>query len=170
MRVIALILLCLGLATCASHIPQIHVVQSATPELAGRQSFQLMPPEQAKSAPAPYPQRYAELGPLLRQGLLERGYRDSQTPQLLAYYWLTLDDHPLEYRVDISPPEELGPYQAVHRLRDEAGTLRLRLASPDGQVLWEGTVSTGLSPGRYRVDYLQRAVRALLQQLPEAHP
>ncbi|MCY1289968.1 hypothetical protein D9M70_390860 [compost metagenome] len=170
MRAILILLLCLGLATCASHVPQIQVTQGPAAELAGLQSFQLVPPEQALAGPAPYPERYAQLGPQLRQGLGERGYHESQTPQLLVYYWLALRDSPLEFHVDTPPPDPLGPYQAIHRLRDATGTLRLRLASPDGQVLWEGTASTGLSPARNSGEYLHNAVTALLKQVPEARP
>ncbi|MBM7062233.1 DUF4136 domain-containing protein [Pseudomonas sp. UL073] len=168
MRVLLVLLLCLGLATCASHVPQIRVEQPASPALAGRQSFQLIAPEQALSGPAPYAERYAQLVPLLRQGLGERGYHESQRPQLLVYYWLALQDSPLEFRVDTPPPNPLGPYQAIHRLRDETGTLRLRLATPDGQVLWEGLATTGLSPARDSPELLHSAVGALLLQIPEA--
>lgn len=170
MRVLLVLLLCLALATCASPVPHIQVVHGAAPELSGRQSFQLVPPEQALDGPAPYSQRYAQLGPLLRQGLGERGYHDSQRPQLLVYYWLALGDTPLEFRVDTPPPNVLGPYQAIHRLHDETGTLRLRLTTPDGRTLWEGTASTGLSPARNSGEYLHNAVTALLQQIPEARP
>ncbi|AYC31322.1 DUF4136 domain-containing protein [Pseudomonas cavernae] len=169
MRVFALLLLCLALATCASHIPQIRIEHAAAPELRGRQSFQLMPPEQALNSATPYEERYAQLEPLLRQGLGERGYHESQTPQLYVYYWLALRDTPLEFRVDVPPPNPLGSYQAIHRLRDETGTLRLRLTDPSGQILWEGLVSTGLSPARDSAELLQVAINALLQQIPPAH-
>ncbi|UVE17396.1 DUF4136 domain-containing protein [Pseudomonas sp. LS44] len=169
MRVFALLLLCLALATCASHIPQIRIEHPATAQLQGRQSFQLMPPEQALSGAPPYAERYAQLAPLLRQGLGERGYHESQTPQLQVYYWLALRDTPLEFRVDVPPPNPLGSYQAIHRLRDETGTLRVRLTDLDGKILWEGVVSTDLSPAWDSAEQLQLAVRALLEQIPPTH-
>ncbi|WP_137820012.1 DUF4136 domain-containing protein [Pseudomonas sp. 2FG] len=169
MRVFVVLLLCLALASCASHSPQIRVVQAAAPALASRHSFQLLPPEQALSGELPLREQYAQLEPLLRQGLAERGYHESPQPELRVYYWLALHDTPLEFRVDTPPPNPLGAYQAIHRLHDETGTLRLRLTDLNGQVLWEGLASTGLSPAWDSTEQLQSAVAALLQQIPVAH-
>ncbi|MGH8353267.1 MAG: DUF4136 domain-containing protein [Pseudomonas sp.] len=168
MRLFIVLLLCLALATCASPAPPIQVVKPAAAELAGRHSFQLLAPQQAVNGELPFRERYAQLAPLLRQGLGLRGYREGRPAELRVYYWLALRDRPLEFKVDVPPPDPLGPYRAIHRLRDETGTLRLRLTTPNQQVLWEGLVSTGLSPARDSAEQLERAVQALLQQLPAA--
>jgi len=169
MRLFIVLLLCLALATCASPTPPIQVVKPATADLVGRHSFQLLAPQQVVDGELPFRERYAQLAALLRQGLAERGYHEGQPPQLRVYYWLALRDTPLELRVDQAPPDPLGPYRAIHRLRDETGTLRLRLTDLDEQVLWEGLVSTGLSPAWDSAEQLERAVAALLRQIPPAH-
>lgn len=168
MRRIIVLLLCLALATCASPAPPIQVIKPATAALVGRHSFQLLAPQQAVDGELPFRERYAQLAALLRQGLAERGYHEGQPPQLRVYYWLALRDTPLEFPVDQAPPDPLGPYRAIHRLRDETGTLRLRLTDLNEQVLWEGLVSTGLSPAWDSAEQLERAVQALLRQLPPA--
>ena len=168
MRLFSVLLLCLALATCASPIPQIRVLQPAHPDLAGRGTFELVSPEQAVEGELPYRERYAQLAPLIRQGLASRGYQAANDAQLRVYYWLAVNDTPLEFKVDQAPPSPLGPYQAIHRLRDETGTLRLRLTDPAGQLLWEGLATTGLSPSRDSAELLASAVRALIEQLPAA--
>ncbi|MDV7784636.1 isochorismatase family protein, partial [Pseudomonas aeruginosa] len=42
----------------------------------------------------------------------------SATPQFRVYYWLALRDAPLEFRPDLPPTSGMGPYLAIHRLRD----------------------------------------------------
>ncbi|MGA4637873.1 hypothetical protein ACPA5B_28775 [Pseudomonas solani] len=168
MRLFLVLLLCLVLATCSTHIPSIQVLHPDGGDLTARHSFQLIPPEQALPGQAPYREHYARLDPLLRQGLATRGYHENQTPELRIYYWLALQDAPLEFKVDQAPPSPLGPYQAIHRLRDETGTLRLRITDLDGQVLWEGIASTGLSPAWDSAELLQSAVEALTRQIPIA--
>jgi hypothetical protein len=79
-------------------------------------------------------------------------------------------DGPLLFKADVPPPNPLGPYQAIHRLRDETGTLRLRLTDLDGRILWEGVISTGLSPARDSAELLGRAVQVLTEQIPLARP
>lgn len=147
MRLFAIVLLCLVLATCASHIPSARVTHPANAGLPGLQGFQLMPPEQAVDA-LPYRNRYPLINAELRQGLAAHGYHESATPQFRVYYWLALRDAPLEFRPDLPPTSGMGPYLAIHRLRDETGTLRVRLVDLEERVLWEGMVSTGLSPAR----------------------
>lgn len=168
MRLFLVLLLCLALATCSSHIPGIQVTHPANPSLVGHASFELIAPEQAVQGEAPYRAHYRQLAPLLRQQLAERGYHESQQPELRVYYWLALQDAPLEFRVDETPPAPLGAYQAIHRLRDATGTLRLRITNLTGQVLWEGTASTGLSPAWDSAELLQTAVEALVRQIPVA--
>ena len=107
---------------------------------------------------------------LLRHGLSARGYHESQQPQLRVYYWLAVQDSPLTFKVDVPPPSPLGPYQAIHRLRDETGTLRLRLTDLDERILWEGVISTGLSPARDSGELLERAVQVLTEQIPLTTP
>jgi hypothetical protein len=168
MRLFSVLLLCLALVTCANPIPQIRVLQPAAPDLAGRGTFELVSPEQAVEGELPYRERYAQLAPLIRQGLASRGYQAANHAQLRVYYWLAVNDTPLEFKVDQAPPSPLGPYQAIHRLRDETGTLRLRLTDRAGQVLWEGLAITGLSPSRDSAELLASAVHALIEQLPAA--
>lgn len=167
MRLFAILLLCLALATCTTQIPQARVTQPADTRLNGLHGFQLMPPENAVDA-LPYASRYPLLNAWLRQGMEQRGYQDSAQPQLRVYYWLALRDAPLEFKVDVPPPQSLGPYLAIHRLHDETGTLRVRLTNLQDQVLWEGTVSTGLSPQHASSELLQHAVEALVSQVPKA--
>ncbi|HBO9562398.1 TPA: DUF4136 domain-containing protein [Pseudomonas aeruginosa] len=166
MRLFAIVLLCLVLATCASHIPSARVTHPAS-ALPGLQGFQLMPPEQAVDA-LPYRNRYPLINAELRQGLATHGYHESATPQFRVYYWLALRDAPLEFRPDLPPTSGMGPYLAIHRLRDETGTLRVRLVDLEERVLWEGMVSTGLSPARANPEQLELAVGALLRLLPRA--
>ncbi|WP_271410378.1 hypothetical protein [Pseudomonas sp. Q1-7] len=168
MRLFLVLLLCLALATCSTAVPQIRILQPARHELAGRNSFELISPEQAVAGELPHRERYAQLAPLIRQGLEERGYHSAREAQVRVYYWLAVADQPLEFEVDQAPPVPLGPYQAIHRLRDETGTLRLRLTAPTGQVLWEGVASTGLSPAWDSTELLERAVHALVEQVPAA--
>ncbi|AYF88807.1 MULTISPECIES: DUF4136 domain-containing protein [unclassified Pseudomonas] len=168
MRLYFVLLLCLALATCTTSIPQIRILQPASTELAGRSSFALIPPEQAVNGELPYPERYTQLTPLIRQELEARGYRADSDAQLRVYYWLAVNNQPLEFKVNQAPPSPLGPYQAIHRLRDETGTLRLRLTDPAGNVLWEGLASTGLSPSRDSAELLENAARALVGQIPAA--
>lgn len=168
MRLFLVLLLCLGLATCSSPLPRIQVLSPAHAELAGRSSFQLMAAEQAVSGDLPFAERYQQLDQLLRQGLSQRGYRASPQAQIQVYYWLAVQDQPLQFKVDTAPPSPHGPYQAIHRLRDSTGTLRVRLTTPEQQLLWEGLVNTGLSPERDSAELLERATQALLQQIPAA--
>ncbi len=78
MRLFAIVLLCLVLATCASHIPSARVTHPASAGLPGLQGFQLMPPEQAVDA-LPYRNRYPLINAELRQGLAAHGYHESAT-------------------------------------------------------------------------------------------
>lgn len=167
MRLFAVLLLCLAVATCTTHTPQAQVSQAGDGRLSGLYDFQLMPPENAVDA-LPYRSRYPLINAQLRQGLIEHGYRESATPQIRVYYWLALRDAPLDFKVDVPPPDPLGPYLAIHRLRDETGTLRLRLTDAQEQTLWEGTISTGLSPAHASATLLEGAIDSLLKQVPAA--
>ncbi|WP_374441816.1 hypothetical protein [Pseudomonas panipatensis] len=169
MRLFAILLICLALATCSSTLPQAQVTHPANSRLAGLRDFQLMPPENAVDA-LPYRNRYPLIADWLRQGMSEHGFRDTGTAQVRVYYWLALRDAALEFKVDVAPPQPMGPYLAIHRLRDETGTLRVRLTDLQDQMLWEGTVSTGLSPAHASTELLHNAVGALIQQLPRATP
>lgn len=170
MRLFLVILLCLGLATCASHIPQARILNPADASLAGRYGFELIDPQASLQGEAPFPERYRQLPRLLRHGLSARGYHESQQPQLRVYYWLAVQDGPLLFKVDAPPPNPLGSYQAIHHLRDETGTLRLRLTDLDQRILWEGVISTGLSPAHDSAELLERAVQVLTEQIPQATP
>lgn len=169
MRLFAILLLCLAVATCSNPVPHAQVAHPAEARLDGLHDFQLMPPENAVDT-LPYRSRYPLINAQVRQGLIERGYRESAAPQIRVYYWLAVQDAPLEFKVDVPPPQPLGPYLAIHRLRDETGTLRLRLTDAQEQTLWEGTVSTGLSPAHASAALLQDAIGALIQQIPSAAP
>lgn len=168
MRLFLVILLCLGLATCASHVPQARILTPAAAALDGRHSFELIDPQSSLEGDAPFPERYRQLPRLLRHGLSTRGYHESQQPQLRVYYWLAVQDSPLMFKANVPPPNAIGPYQAIHRLRDETGTLRLRLTDLDEHILWEGMICTGLSPARDSAELLERAVQVLTEQIPLA--
>ncbi|MDZ4332328.1 MAG: hypothetical protein U1A62_01515, partial [Pseudomonas sp.] len=118
----------------------------------------------------PFAERYAQLEQLLREGLSARGYQANPQAEIQVYYWLAVQDSPLDFKIDAAPPTPLGPYQAIHRLRDETGTLRIRLTTPAQHTLWEGLISTGLSPAKDSAELLERATQALLQQVPLASP
>jgi hypothetical protein len=170
MRLFIVLLLCLALATCSSQLPHTQILTPASAELAGKRSFTLIAAEQAVHGEIPLPERYAQLEHWLGEGLSARGYQASPQAQIQVYYWLEVQDSPLDFKVDAAPPNPLGPYQAIHRLRDETGTLRVRLTTPAQQILWEGLVSTGLSPAKDSAELLERATQALLQQIPLASP
>ena len=86
MRLFLVILLCLGLATCSSHVPQARILSPADASLAGRHGFELIDPQASLEGEAPFPERYRQLPHLLRHGLSTRGYHESQQPQLRVYY------------------------------------------------------------------------------------
>lgn len=170
MRIFLVLLLCLGLATCASHVPQARILSPADASLAGQHSYELIDPQRSLEGEPPFPERYRQLPQLLRHGLSARGYHQSRPPQLRVYYWLAVQDSPQTFKVDTPAPNPLGPYQAMHRLRDETGVLRLRLTDRDGDILWEGVISTGLSPAHDSAELLERATQALTEQIPLATP
>ncbi|WP_422910394.1 hypothetical protein ACOCLD_00245 [Pseudomonas sp. MAC6] len=170
MRLFTVLLLCLALATCSSQPPRVQVLTPASTELTGKHSFSLIAADQALQGEVPFAERYEQLEQLLREGLSNRGYQASPRAEIQVYYWLAVQDSPLDFKVDTAPPTSLGPYQAIHRLRDETGTLRLRLTTPAQVILWEGLISTGLSPAKDSAELLERATQALLQQIPMASP
>ena len=170
MRLFTVLLLCLALATCSSPPPRVQVLAPANNELTGKHSFRLIAADQAVQGEVPFAERYEQLEQLLREGLSSRGYQASPTAEIQVYYWLAVQDSPLDFKVDTAPPTSLGPYQAIHRLRDETGSLRLRLTTPAQVILWEGLISTGLSPAKDSAELLERATQALLQQIPMANP
>ena len=170
MRLFIVLLLCLALATCSSQPPRVQVINPASAELTQSRSFELIAAEQAVNGPLPFAERYRQLDQLLREGLAQRGYHASHEAQILVYYWLAVQDSPLDFHLEAAPPTPLGPYQALHRLRDSTGTLRIRLTTPEQQTLWEGLISTGLSPAKDSAELLERATQALLQQIPKATP
>jgi hypothetical protein len=170
MRLFIVLLLCLALATCSSQLPRTQILTPASAELAGKRFFTLIAAEQAVHGAIPLPERYAQLEHWLGEGLSARGYQASPQAQIQVYYWLAVQDSPLDFKTDAAPPNPLGPYQAIHRLRDETGTLRVRLTTPAQQILWEGVISTGLSPAKDSAELLERATQALLQQVPLANP
>lgn len=129
MRLFIVLLLCLALATCSSQLPLAQVLTPASAELTGKRSFSLIAAEQAVAGHMPFAERYAQLEQLLRAGLSARGYQANPQAEIQVYYWLAVQDSPLEFKVDAAPPTPLGPYQAIHRLRDETGTLRIRLTT-----------------------------------------
>lgn len=71
---------------------------------------------------------------------------------------------------DPQPPLRVGGdapveyYFAVPR----RGRVHLRLITPEQRTLWDGDADTGLSPMHDRDELLERAVDALIQQLPAA--
>lgn len=169
MPVLRIVLLSLLLAGCASTPPQVLVVQTATPALATRHSFEMLPPSTNPSGELPPKTDYGQVEAGLRQGLLNHGYHESKKAELRVAYSLTLNEAPLEFRVD-NPPEglgnQLGSYLAVHRFKDESATLRLRISDRADKTLWQGLITTRLSPSWQREELLKAAVTALLQQIP----
>lgn len=79
-----------------------------------------------------------------------------------------MQGHPPEFKVDSAAPNPLGPRLAIHRRRDETGTLRVRLTDRAARLLWEGAINSGLSPARDSAALLERATRALTEQIPAA--
>lgn len=169
MRIFPVLLVCLALATCSSHLLLPQVTTPAQPELRGQHRVQLLAlPASSDNLPAAST-RAAALTGLLRDGLSLRGYREGTPVQLRAYYWLGLRREPVELSTDLPPPGLLGPYQSVHRLKEERATLHLRLTDLQDHVLWEGQIDTGLSPAWDSDEQLRKASNALLQQIPMAH-
>lgn len=104
MRIFLVLLLCLGLATCASHVPQARILSPADASLAGQHSYELIDPQRSLEGEPPFPERYRQLPQLLRHGLSARGYHQSRPPQLRVYYWLAVQDSPLTFKVDTPAP------------------------------------------------------------------
>ncbi len=166
MPVLRVLLLCLLLAGCASPSPQVLVVQTATPSLGTHHSFEMLPPSTNTDGELPPTSDYTQIDASLRQGLLNHGYRESKKADLRVAYSLTLNETPLEFRVDNPPSNPLGSYLAVHRFQDENITLRLRVSDRSDKTLWQGLISTSLSPSWQRDELLHAAVVTLLQQIP----
>lgn len=167
MRIFPVLLVCLALATCSSHLLLPEVSTPAQAGLSGHHSVQLIAVP-ASAASASTPQRAALLTSLLRDSLSQRGYQQSPTADLRAYYWLGVRQSPLTVSTDLPPPGPLGPYLSVHRLQDENATLHLRLTDLKDQLLWEGQIDTGLSPSWSSDELLRKATDALVQQIPLA--
>ena len=167
MRALPILSCSLFLIACSTpDTPTVDVLHTAS-QLGTRHDYQLMAPQQALALP--YATGYPLFAQRLRQGLDARGYRETAEAPLQVHYWLAIRDTPVEYRVDMPPPNPLGPYQAIHRLPEETGALRVRITDADGQVLWEAQARTALSPMSERNARLQQAVDALLEELPAAH-
>lgn len=167
MRIFPVLLVCLALATCSSHLLLPEVSTPAQAGLNGRHSVQLIAVP-ASTASASTPQREALVASILRDSLSQRGYQQSPAADLRAYYWLGVRQSPLTVSTDLPPPGPLGPYLSVHRLQDENATLHLRLTDLHDQVLWEGQIDTGLSPSWSSDELLRKAGNALVQQVPVA--
>jgi len=163
LRVLFLSLL---LAGCSSPSPQVLVVQTATPSLGQRHTFEMLPPSTSPDGQLPPTRDYAQVRANLRQGLLNRGYVEAKKAEVRVAYTLTLNEAPLEFRVDTPPPNPLGSYLAVHRFQDESITLRLRVSDRANKTLWQGLITTSLSPSWQREELLRAAVVALMQQIP----
>ena len=159
-------LLSLLLAGCSSPSPQVLVVQTATPSLGDRHTFEILPPSTRPDGELPPTRDYAQVRANLRQGLLNRGYLEAKKADVRVAYTLTLNEAPIEFRVDTPPPNGLGSYLAVHRLQDESITLRLRISDRGNKILWQGLITTSLSPSWQREELLRAAVVALMQQIP----
>ncbi|MGY4533601.1 hypothetical protein ACVW0Y_002733 [Pseudomonas sp. TE3786] len=161
-----LLLLSLLLAGCSTPAPQVLVVQTATPSLGSHHSFEMLPPSTSTEGQLPPTSDYAHVEASLRQGLLNHGYRESKKAEVRVAYALTLNETPLEFRVDNPPNNPLGSYLAVHRFQDESATLRLRVSDRADKTLWQGLITTSLSPSWQRDELLRAAVVSLLQQIP----
>jgi hypothetical protein len=166
-RVFPVLLVCLALATCSSHVLHPQITTPASAELKQHPRLQLVALPAPQDAAAP-PAISARLTPMLREGLSLRGYREDPQADVRAYYWLAVQVTPVDIAVNMAPPTALGPYQSVQRLQEQNATLHLRLATEQGRVLWEGQIDSGLSPTWDSDQQLQKACDALLQQLPSA--
>ncbi|MEN0108899.1 MAG: DUF4136 domain-containing protein [Pseudomonas sp.] len=166
MPVLRVLLLSLLLAGCTTSSPQVLVVQTATPSLGSRHSFEMLPPTTNNAGQLPPTADYAQVEASLRQGLLNRGYRENKKADVRVAYSLTLNETPLEFRVDNPPTSPLGSYLAVHRFQDENVTLRLRISDRADRTLWQGLITASLSPSWQRAALLHEATQTLLQQIP----
>src|SRR3990167_2419049 len=90
MPVLRVLFICLLLTGCASPSPQVLVVQTATPSLGSRHSFEMLPPSTNTDGQLPPTTDYAKVDASLRQGLLNHGYRESKKADLRVAYSLTL--------------------------------------------------------------------------------
>lgn len=172
MRLSLTLLICLLLTACSNQPaagPAPQVISQRPDALTKLHSFRLIAPEQAITGAMPLPALYPQMAQLLSSQLQMRGYKKAPTADINVYYWLSVQDHPLQFKVDLPPPNALGPYQAIHQLRDETGTLRLRLTDAQGDIVfWEGTVITGLSPASDSRELLEQALQALTELIPHA--
>ncbi len=166
MPVLRILLLSLLLAGCATSSPQVLVVQTATPSLGTHHTFEMLPPSTNTDGQLPPTTDYALVEAGLRQGLLNHGYREAKKADVRVAYTLTLNETPLEFRVDNPPNNPLGSYLAVHRFQDENVTLRLRVSDRADKTLWQGLITTSLSPSWQREALLHEAVVTLLEQIP----
>jgi hypothetical protein len=166
MPVLRILLLSLLLAGCATSSPQVLVVQTATASLGSRHTFEMLPPRTSTDGKLPPTSDYAQVEASLRQGLLNHGYKESQKAEVRVAYSLTLNETPLEFRVDNPPNNPLGSYLAVHRFQDENVTFRLRISDRADKTLWQGLITASLSPSWQRAALLHEAVGTLLEQIP----
>jgi hypothetical protein len=166
MPALRVLLFTLLLAGCASPAPQVLVVQTATPSLGTRHTFEMLTPSTNPQGQLPPTSDYAHVERALRQGLLNHGYREEKKADLQVAYTLTLNETPLEFRVDNPPNNPLGSYLAVHRFQDETVTLRLRVSDRADKTLWQGLITISISPSWQREVLLHDAVTTLLLQIP----
>ncbi|MFI8483347.1 DUF4136 domain-containing protein [Pseudomonas sp. NPDC078700] len=167
MRLFLILLACMALTDCATPpTPQTEVTCTNPQALSSLKRFKLIAPEPALKTQPALPALYPKLASLLGEQLHQQGYQQVEPAQINVYYWLAVQDNPIEFKVDLPPPSQLGAYQAIHRLQDETGTLRVRLTDPANNLLWQGTSKTGLSPATYSIELVERAVSALTAQIP----
>lgn len=167
MRLLLITLLCVALASCANPPePRTKVSHADLQALSQLKRFKMIAPESMLKNPSALQALYPQLGLLLGEQLRRKGYQQTEPAQINVYYGLAVQGHRFEFKVDQVPPSQLGAYQAIHRLHDETGTLRLRLTGPANKLLWQGSRKTGLSPASYSAELLERAVIALTAQIP----
>ena len=164
MRLFAIVLLCLVLATCASHIPSARVTHPASAGLPGLQGFQLMPPEQAVDA-LPYRNRYPLINAELR-----RGWRPTATTRALPAIPRLLLAGAARRTAGI-PPRPSAHLRHGALSGDPPPARRNRNIArapgrPGGARSLGRHGSTG--PARANPEQLELAVGALLRQLPRA--
>lgn len=164
MRHTAILLLGLGLCACSTPDPaQVQILHDGQ-DFGSQRDYRLVAPY--ADAPGADATLLAES---LRRGLARHGYRQGgDNAPLVIQYRLTTASQPLTYSVDVPPPGPLGPYQAIHRFEDVRGLLHLRVTDADEHLLWEGAARTDLSPERQRQEQIDRAVDALVRELPPA--
>jgi hypothetical protein len=154
----------LTLAACTSTLPQPQINTPAAAELTDLHRFSLTTSPEAEQTSA----LHSQLQGFLHNAMAQRGYQLAEPAEIEVQYWFDEHSAALQINIDTPAPAPLGLYQAVHRLQDVAGTLRVQLTDTQQNTLWEAQITTPLSPESDRSTLLDQAVHTLLRKLPHA--